>query len=141
MKSFFHQTIRKTLSQTLAVGAIGASVLGAMSINPAQALPEAQITEKLTNVPVYVVGNEEGLLLIPPQEAQEGDETQPGLLVFMAKAEAESFVAEANEADPEFAESARAQLDFVYKNSPYYEATHRIYPVGRLNNIADLSIK
>ncbi|MEL6636580.1 MAG: M14 family zinc carboxypeptidase [Bacteroidota bacterium] len=35
-------------------------------------------------------------------------------------------------ADPEFAASARAQLQFVYERSPHYESTHRIYPVGRL---------
>lgn len=34
--------------------------------------------------------------------------------------------------DEEFAKSARAQLNFVYRNSPYYEPTHRLYPVGRL---------
>ncbi|GAB3203777.1 hypothetical protein ABID22_002022 [Pontibacter aydingkolensis] len=34
--------------------------------------------------------------------------------------------------DPEFARSARAQLDFVYRNSPHYEFTHNMYPVGRL---------
>lgn len=34
--------------------------------------------------------------------------------------------------DPEFAKNARAQLDFVYKNSPHYEFTHNMYPVGRL---------
>lgn len=34
--------------------------------------------------------------------------------------------------DPVFAKSAAAQLDFVYKNSPYYEPTHRLYPVGIL---------
>lgn len=34
--------------------------------------------------------------------------------------------------DEKFANSARAQLDFVYKNSPYYEPTHKLYPVGRL---------
>lgn len=34
--------------------------------------------------------------------------------------------------DPEFAQSARAQLDFIYRNSPYYESTHKRYPVGRL---------
>ncbi len=34
--------------------------------------------------------------------------------------------------DPEFAKSARAQLDFVYRNSPHYELTHNLYPVGRL---------
>lgn len=35
--------------------------------------------------------------------------------------------------DPEFAQSGRAQLDFIYKQSPYYEPTHRLYPVARLN--------
>ena len=34
--------------------------------------------------------------------------------------------------DPDFAASGRAQLDFIYRNSPYYEPTHRRYPVGRL---------
>jgi hypothetical protein len=35
-------------------------------------------------------------------------------------------------ADPKFAASANAQLDFVYKNSPWYEAAHLRYPVYRL---------
>lgn len=39
---------------------------------------------------------------------------------------------EKRKTDEEFANSARAQLDFVYKNSPYYEPTHQLYPVGRL---------
>lgn len=34
--------------------------------------------------------------------------------------------------DPDFAASGRAQLDFIYKRSPYYEPTHNLYPVGRL---------
>ena len=34
--------------------------------------------------------------------------------------------------DNEFAQSARAQLDFVYKHSPYYEVTHKLYPIGRM---------
>ncbi len=34
--------------------------------------------------------------------------------------------------DARFAKNARAQLDFVYKRSPYYEITHMLYPVGRL---------
>ncbi len=36
-------------------------------------------------------------------------------------------------ADADFAKNARAQLDFIYKNSPHYEPTHRVYPVGRIN--------
>lgn len=34
--------------------------------------------------------------------------------------------------DEEFAASGRAQLDYIYKRSPYYEPTHRLYPVGRI---------
>lgn len=34
--------------------------------------------------------------------------------------------------DPEFAASGEAQLNFIYERSPYYEVTHRLYPVGRI---------
>lgn len=34
--------------------------------------------------------------------------------------------------DPEMANNARAQLNFVYHNSPYFEKTYLRYPVGRL---------
>jgi hypothetical protein len=34
--------------------------------------------------------------------------------------------------DPTFAADPAAQLDFVYRNSPYYEQTHRRYPVFRV---------
>lgn len=40
--------------------------------------------------------------------------------------------------NPELAKSARAQLDFIYKNSPYYEATHQLYPVARVLDKATL---
>lgn len=35
-------------------------------------------------------------------------------------------------ADPKFAASSSAQLNFVYKNSPWYEPAHNRYPVYRL---------
>lgn len=35
-------------------------------------------------------------------------------------------------ADPAFAQSARAQLDFIYKRSEHYEKTHMRYPIFRL---------
>ena len=41
-------------------------------------------------------------------------------------------LAEKRASDPAFAASAAAQLDFVYKNSAYYEPTHRRYPVARV---------
>lgn len=39
---------------------------------------------------------------------------------------------EKKQADPKFAANTNAQLDFVYKNSPYYEPAHLRYPVYRL---------
>ncbi len=36
-------------------------------------------------------------------------------------------------ADKSFAENADAQLDFIYRQTPYYEKTHNRYPVYRLN--------
>ena len=35
-------------------------------------------------------------------------------------------------ADPAFAKDGRAQLDFIYRNSPYYEPEHMRYPVFRI---------
>ena len=43
--------------------------------------------------------------------------------------------------DVEFAQNGRAQLDFVYKNSPHYERTHRRYPVLRLERETDLPLR
>ena len=37
-------------------------------------------------------------------------------------------------ADPKFAANGSAQLDFIYKNSPWYEPAHNRYPVYRLTN-------
>ena len=34
--------------------------------------------------------------------------------------------------DPELVKSARAQLNYIYEHSPYYEPTYRRYPVGRV---------
>jgi Zinc carboxypeptidase len=43
--------------------------------------------------------------------------------------------------DPEFAKNGAAQLDFVYKNSDYYEKTHNRYPVARLVKNVKLDLK
>jgi len=44
-------------------------------------------------------------------------------------------------ADADFAKNGPAQLDFVYKNSDYYEKTHNRYPVARLVTAAQLDLK
>ena len=36
------------------------------------------------------------------------------------------------QADLNFANNAHAQLDFIFKNSTYYEKAHMLYPVYRL---------
>lgn len=43
-------------------------------------------------------------------------------------------------ADATFAGDAKAQLDWVYRQSPWYEPTHRMYPVGRLVKAAELPL-
>jgi len=43
--------------------------------------------------------------------------------------------------DPQLANSAQAQLFFVYKNSPYFEKTYMRYPVGRILINTKLDLK
>ena len=44
-------------------------------------------------------------------------------------------------ADAEFAKNPRAQLEFVYKNSNYYESTHLRYPIARLRKNIKINLK
>jgi hypothetical protein len=44
-----------------------------------------------------------------------------------------SKLEEKKKGDEKFAANGSAQLDFIYKNSPYYEPGHNRYPVYRLN--------
>ncbi len=46
--------------------------------------------------------------------------------------ELQKALEEKKESDPEWAKSTRNQMDFIYKNSPHYEPSHRLYPVGRI---------
>jgi hypothetical protein len=43
--------------------------------------------------------------------------------------------------NPDLANNARAQLNFVYRNSPYFEKTYLRYPVGRLLTDTKLDIQ
>ena len=43
--------------------------------------------------------------------------------------------------DPKLAGSASAQLNFVYRNSPYFEKTYLRYPIGRLLTNIKLDLK
>ena len=46
--------------------------------------------------------------------------------------EVEQELEERKKSDPAFAKSSYAQLDFVYRNSSYYEPSHNQYPVYRV---------
>ncbi|HTH81339.1 MAG TPA: M14 family zinc carboxypeptidase [Mucilaginibacter sp.] len=48
---------------------------------------------------------------------------------------------EEKQKDPKLAGSASAQLNFVYRNSPYFEKTYLRYPVGRIIAPAKLDLK
>lgn len=50
-------------------------------------------------------------------------------------------IAEEKSKNLEFAKNANAQLDFIYKNSDYYEKTFMRYPVGRLQENIKLNLK
>jgi hypothetical protein len=43
--------------------------------------------------------------------------------------------------NPQLANSAAAQLNFIYRNSPYFEKTYLRYPVGRLMTDVKLDLK
>ena len=110
--------IRQTLARTLALGAIGAGFLGAIATKDAIALPQAQVAEKLSSVPVFVLGNDNGLIL--DSNAPEEPAAEPSLFVFMTEQDAETFLARANEANPEFAPDAQVgitNLESLYTES------------------------
>ncbi len=48
--------------------------------------------------------------------------------------ELKAIFMEKKENDIEFASNPQEQLRFIYRNSPYYEQTHNLYPIGRLMN-------
>ena len=44
----------------------------------------------------------------------------------------QKILKEKKQTDPKFASNANAILDFVYKNSKWYEPAHNLYPVFRM---------
>jgi len=48
---------------------------------------------------------------------------------------------EEKQKNPDLAKSGRAQLDFVYKNSDYYEKTYMRYPIGRMIDDLKLNLR
>lgn len=117
MTAFIRRTLSSTLAGTLAIAAASASLFGPLAVLPALAIPQEQIAAKLTNVPAYVLGTEQGLLLLPTGEDAN---SAPGLYVFLSEAQAQGFLAKAAEANPEFAATIDIKLtslENLYKES------------------------
>jgi len=55
--------------------------------------------------------------------------------------ELQKLLDEEKTSNPQLAKSAGAQLEFVYRNSPFYEQTYMRYPVGRLLNNIQLDLQ
>ncbi|MGB3293724.1 MAG: Tic22 family protein [Phormidesmis sp.] len=120
MKSFLHRTLRQLVARSMALGVIGISLIGVgLGASPALALTQEQVGEKLSGVPVFVIGNDSGLILVNTAQANEAAQ-QPSLYVFMTEQDAETFLAQANEANPEFAPDAEVgitNLEILYQES------------------------
>lgn len=54
--------------------------------------------------------------------------------------EVKAMLDQKKQEDAEFAKSARAQLNFIYEHSPYYEPTYKLYPVARLQEAIRLPV-
>ena len=53
-------------------------------------------------------------------------------IILKADTTLQQKLGERKRSDPSFAENSSAQLDFIYRNSPYYEPAHLRYPVYRV---------
>jgi hypothetical protein len=86
--------------------------------------PQAEDSYFVWNFFDPILGQKEGYsAYVFEDKAAAYLQTQPDL-----KKQLEQRVA----ADSNFAKSGRAQLDFIYKNSPWYEPDHNRYPVFRV---------
>ena len=121
MKFFLHRTLRRALAQSITLGAISLSLLSVgIGASPALALTQEQVGEKLSNVPVFVIGNDSGLILVNGAQAEGTEAPQPNLYVFMTSQDAETFLARANEANPAFAPEAEVgitNLETLYQEA------------------------
>lgn len=67
------------------------------------------------------------------------EDTATGLL--QNHPEIRSLLEQKKAADTAFAKNPAAQLEFVYKNSNYYESTHLRYPIARLQHNIKINLK
>lgn len=94
MRSFFRWS--------LVLGVLGSLAWGVKPTPPAMALPEQEVIQKLSLVPVFTIADERGAPLIA--SSQEGD-SRAG--AFFSRQDAEEFVAQLQQRQPELAQRVR----------------------------------
>ncbi|MGC1309568.1 MAG: Tic22 family protein [Phormidesmis sp.] len=120
MNSFIRRTLRQTAAKTVAIAAIGAGFISSgLVAQPAQALTQDQIADRLSGVPVFVIGIGNELVSYPASPEAEGGNSEV-LFVFMSEQDAESYIAltrtneEISDLPPE-AEVGVQSLEYLYK--------------------------
>lgn len=78
-------------------------------IIPALAISETEITQKLNEVPVFLVTNQEGVPLSRPLEKPKNDQTAGGAVtgVYMSQQEAQAFVQQLQQSKPKDPKKAK----------------------------------
>ena len=116
MKSFIRRSLAlgSVLLGTLGVGIVGAGFVA----NSAMALTQEQVGSKLVALPAYIMVSGESPLLV--STSPDAGTEQSILYVFMTEGEADLFLANARENNPDFAADARieqANLQALYQES------------------------
>ncbi|MDJ0599178.1 MAG: hypothetical protein QNJ37_10110 [Crocosphaera sp.] len=99
MKSIFHWSL------TLGIFLNPVSNLSLIQATPVVALPQSQVVEFLSGIPVHSLLDEEGLPI--GRQLDDGSIVTP---VFMSRREAQAFMRELQKIDPESAKSYRIQV-------------------------------
>lgn len=90
MKSFIRRSASRVIGRSLALGAIGLSLVGGgLAVSPAIALSDEQVAQQRSTVLTYVVEGENG-----PVYAEDTEQGLINLLAFMSEESARNFIAE-----------------------------------------------
>lgn len=126
IKSLVQWGSRVSLMGTLLLSpVVGVSLIPSVAV----AIPEAQIQEKLSGIPVYAISDENGVLLTVsvPRDRENPDQGRISLTrVFISQADAQTFLTEVRQRNPEIPQGMDARaipLSEVYKLHQQYKDT------------------
>lgn len=130
---------RRLVSASITGMAIAGGAL--MAADPALALSEQEILEKLGSIPVFLIINSEGQSLTASVDGEESSVEVP--IVFLNSTEVEGFLDEAKSEGSEIAEGAQIAvlpLDEVYEEaSSQLESPNSLFYVPSANSVQQAS--